>query len=93
MMELLLPSYLDHDENRIDEFYGLLSTYPNLQRIAPDLKAADITARIRAAHKLRTPDALQAATAIQANATGFITNDPVFSRIQEFETLVLDRLL
>lgn len=93
MMELLLPSYRDHDENRIDEFYGLLSTYPNLQRIAPDLKAADITARIRAAHKLRTPDALQAATAIQANATGFITNDPVFSRIQEFETLVLDRLL
>jgi predicted nucleic acid-binding protein len=93
MMELLLPSYRDHDENRIDEFYGLLSTYPNLQWIAPDLKAADIAARIRATCKLRTPDALQAATAIQANATGFITNDPVFSRIQEFETVVLDRLL
>jgi len=93
MTELLVPSYRDHDENRIDDFYGLLSTYPNLQWIAPDLKAADIAARIRATCKLRTPDALQAATAIQANATGFITNDPVFSRIQEFETVVLDRLL
>jgi predicted nucleic acid-binding protein len=93
MTELLVPSYRDDDERRIEEFYGLLSTYPNLRWIAPDLEAADTAARIRATHKLRTPDALQAATAIQANATGFITNDPIFARIEEFETVVLDRLL
>jgi predicted nucleic acid-binding protein len=93
MTELLVPSYRDDDERRTDEFYGLLSTYPNLRWIAPDLETADIAARIRAAYKLRTPDALQAATAIQANATGFITNDPVFARIEELETVVLDRFL
>jgi predicted nucleic acid-binding protein len=93
MTELLVPSYRDNDERRIDEFYGLLSAYPNLRWIAPDLEAADIAARIRATYKLRTPDALQAATAIQANATGFITNDPVFARIEEFDTVVLDQLL
>jgi predicted nucleic acid-binding protein len=93
MTELLVPSYRDNDEHRIDEFYGLLSTYPNLRWIAPDLETADLAARLRAAYRLRTPDALQAATAIQANATGFITNDPVFARIEELETVVLDRLL
>ena len=93
MTELLVPSYRDNDEQRVDAFYGLLSTYPNLRWMPPDLETADIAARIRATYKLRTPDALQAATAIQANATGFITNDPVFARIEELDTAVLDRFL
>jgi predicted nucleic acid-binding protein len=48
---------------------------------------------LRALHRLRTPDALQAATAEHSGATGFITNDAVFERVKTFETLVLDRLL
>ncbi len=93
MTELLVPSYRDKDENRVDTFYGLLSTYPNLRWIAPDLEVADLAAKMRAQYGLRTPDALQAATAIRENATGFITNDPVFARIEEIEAVVLDHLL
>ena len=93
MTELLVPSYRDNNEHRVDEFYGLLSTYPNLRWMAPDLEAADIAARLRATYKLRTPDALQAATAILAQATGFITNDPIFLRVVEFETALLDQFL
>ena len=93
MTELLVQPYRDSSELRVNEFYGLLSTYPNLDWIAPSLAIADIAARIRATHRLRTPDALQAACAVQAQATGFITNDPVFERLDAFETVVLDRLL
>jgi predicted nucleic acid-binding protein len=93
MTELLVPSYRDNNEHRVDEFYGLLSTYPNLRWMAPDLEAADMAARLRATYKLRTPDALQAATAILAEATGFITNDPFFLRVVEFETALLDQFL
>jgi predicted nucleic acid-binding protein len=93
MTELLVPSYRDYDEHRVDTFYGLLSTYPNLQWIAPDLEMADLAAKLRAVHRLRTPDALQAATAIRAQATGLITNDPVFGRIPEFETAILNQFL
>jgi predicted nucleic acid-binding protein len=93
MTELLVPSYRDRDESRVDEFYGLLSTYPNLRWIAPDLETADLAAKLRAQYRLRTPDALQAATAIRAQATGFVTNDPAFARIGELETVVLDRML
>jgi predicted nucleic acid-binding protein len=43
-------------------------------------------------YRLRTPDALQAATATHALATGLVTNDSVFERVDGFETLVLDRI-
>jgi predicted nucleic acid-binding protein len=93
MTELLVPAYREKDERRVDEFYGLLSTYPNLGWIAPDLETADRAAKLRAQYRLRTPDALQAATAIRAHATGLVTNDPGFSRVEEFETAVLDQFL
>jgi len=93
MTELLVQPYRDFDEHRVDEFFGLSSTFPNLQWTAPTLEIGDLAARIRAAHRLRTPDALQAATAIHAGATGLITNDAVFERLEAFETLVLDHFL
>ncbi len=60
MTELLVAPYRDSDEQRVDEFYALLSTLPNLDWIAPNLEIADVAARLRAGHRLRTPDALQA---------------------------------
>jgi predicted nucleic acid-binding protein len=93
MTELLVHPYRNDNEQLTDEFYGLLSVYPNLEWIAPSLEIADLAARIRAAHRLRTPDALQAATALHAHATGLVTNDPIFERLQNLETLVLDRIL
>ena len=93
MTELLVQPYRDADDQRVDEFFGLLSTFPNLDWIAPNLEIADLAARFRALHRLRTPDALQAATAANSRAMGLITNDPVFARVPAFETLVLDWLL
>jgi len=93
MTELLVLPYREGDEQQADDFYGLLSTYPNLDWIAPNLEIAELAARIRALHRLRIPDALQAATAEHSLATGLITNDSVFRRVEKFQTLVLDDLL
>ena len=93
MTELLVQPYRADDGHRVNAYYGLLSTFPNLEWIAPGLEIADMAARIRAIHRLRTPYALLAATAAHARATGLITNDDVFERVEAFDTLVLDRLL
>ena len=93
MTELLVQPYRESGDEQAGEFYALLATYPNLDWIAPGLDIADIAARIRAVHRLRTPDALQAATAVHAQATGLVTNDPAFARMDAFETLVLEHLL
>ncbi len=93
MTELLVQPYRESDEQRVDEFYGLLSTYPNLDWIAPNLEIADLAARFRALHRMKTPDAFQAATAAHTGVTGLITNDAAFERVEMFETLVLERLI
>jgi predicted nucleic acid-binding protein len=93
MTELLVQPYRAFEEDRVNQLLALLFTIPNLDWIAPSLEIAERAARIRAVHRLRTPDALQAATAIQASATGLITNDQTFERLEGPETLVLERLL
>jgi predicted nucleic acid-binding protein len=93
MTELLVQPYRDSNRDLVNQFYGLLTTYPNLQWVAPDLEIADLAAQLRALHQLRTPDALHAATAVRAHATGFVTNDVVFERVEAFETLLFDKLI
>jgi predicted nucleic acid-binding protein len=93
MTEILVKPYRMLDEEAFSRFYRLLATYPNLEWIPPDLEAAEIAARFRAEYRLKMADALQAATAAQAGATGLVTNDTDFERVPAFETLVLDRLL
>ena len=93
LTELLVQPYRNSDEQRVDSFYGLLPTYPNLDWIAPNLEIADLAARLRARHGLRTPDAIQAATAVYARVPAMITNDAAFRRVEILETVVLNDLL
>jgi predicted nucleic acid-binding protein len=92
MLELLVHPYRRSDIDAVNKFYALLSTYPGLQWVELTLSIADLGARLRAEHNLKTPDAIQAATAILSQATGFISNDPAFKRVGALEVLVLDDL-
>lgn len=92
MLEVLVQPYRLSDLNRVNQFYALLATYPNLEWVAPSLAVADRAARLRADHNLKTPDAVQAATALARGATGLVTNDPAYKRVVGLEILVLDEL-
>ena len=92
MLELLVQPYRLADIDRVNRFYALLTTYPHLEWIEPSLQIADRAARLRADHNLRTPDALQAATALERDATGFVSNDPAFKRVEGIEVIVLEDL-
>jgi predicted nucleic acid-binding protein len=93
LTEMLVKPLRDGDVARARLYDGLLSTYPNLQWVAPDLHVARLAAQFRAQHRLKTIDALIAATAIQASATGLITNDSALSRVGGLDVLVLETLL
>ena len=92
MTELLVHPCRESDEQRVNQYYGLLSSFPNLDWIAPDLAIADEAARIRARHRLRTPHALQVATAIRAGASALLTNDADIAGVNEVEVAILDQL-
>jgi predicted nucleic acid-binding protein len=91
--ELLVQPYRRAEQDHAIELYAALTTYTNLEWIAPDLEIADMAARLRAYFGLRTPDALQAATAAHVGATLFVTNDRGFQKIDNFAALVLDDFL
>jgi predicted nucleic acid-binding protein len=80
-------------EEERPEVLMMIARYPNLEWITADFAVADLAARYRARYGLKTPDALHAATAVHAGATGFVTNDVGFNRVIEFETLQFESLL
>jgi predicted nucleic acid-binding protein len=93
MTELMVQAYRDGNKHRSDTVYGIFLQYPNLLWIPADLDVADLAARVRARHRMRTPDALQAATALFGGATAIVTNDPVFTKLEEIEVAVLETFL
>jgi predicted nucleic acid-binding protein len=78
---------------------ALTSRYEDLLLDTAHIDTLDLTGaiaqeatRLRAAHNLRTPDAIQLATALQAGAAAFLTNDARFSAIPDIRVIVLDAL-
>ncbi len=63
-----------------------LTTFPIREDIAGEAE------RLRAIHTLRTPDAIQLATAIRNGATFFLTNDLNLPTVPGLSTLTLDTL-
>jgi predicted nucleic acid-binding protein len=93
LTELLVPAHRDGDARRLQDYRGLFATYPGLIWLPPDLVIADRAAQLRAEYRLKTPDAIHAATAIQSRVSAFLTNDPIFQRVKELQVLVLEELL
>lgn len=71
---------------------GALLNARNLRTVPLSPAIAAETARIRAAYQLKTPDAVQLATAKEAGATAFLTNDAALAAIPELRLIVLDHL-
>ncbi|RUR86032.1 type II toxin-antitoxin system VapC family toxin [Chlorogloeopsis fritschii PCC 9212] len=59
--------------------------------VFPDI--AETAAQLRANYNLRTPDAIQIATAIRGGASFFLTNDARLPSLPELSVLVLEQLI
>lgn len=67
--------------------------YARGMRLVPINTAILHTAvEIRAAYKLKTPDAIHAATALHSNCQTLISNDAIFRRIPNLNVILLDEL-
>ena len=74
------------------EYRDILLAPENLTvvELAPDI--AEIAAQLRASHNLRSPDAIQMATAIREGASLFLTNDARLPSVSGLQVLVLESL-
>lgn len=90
MTEMLVKPYEIDPKKLPGDIFTLLSVYPNVEWIAPDLEVARAAAELRARYRLKSVDALQIATAIRGQATCTIANDAAFRRITGLKVLLLD---
>ena len=89
LLEVLVQPYRTQNDQIVNRFYGLLTTYPHMNWVNLSIEVADLGARLRAEYELKTPDAVLLATALHSHATGFIGNDSKLKRVKELEVLVL----
>jgi predicted nucleic acid-binding protein len=80
--------------------YDLVSAYttallnsPHLTTYPVDIPIARKAAELRAKENLRTPDAIQIATAIVAGAQAFVTNDARLKNVQDIPILIVSDFL
>ena len=84
---------LREDDTAVERLFRSLFDASEIGLIPATRELWEDAARLRAETGLKTPDALHAATAIQANGTHFVTNDSDFRRVPDLPVVVLDDLL
>ncbi len=82
------PLQLNRQDLLATYMTALLNT-PNVVTYAVDVAIARRAAELRSRFNLRTPDAIQVATAIIAGAQAFITNDLRLRRVTDIPILVI----
>jgi predicted nucleic acid-binding protein len=92
LTEVLVHPFQRGDAHLGDEYRALLLTSRDFQTLPIDGAIAEQAANLRARYGLRTPDALQIATALTVGCTAFLTNDARLQRVSELRVLVLEEL-
>jgi predicted nucleic acid-binding protein len=93
LAEILTKPLSDGNFELVEEIKFALKSFAALTIVPVDETLAEAAAIIRARYRLRLPDALQVAAAIQGGATLFVTNDDRFKKVGGIETAVLDDYL
>ena len=92
LTETLVHPLRNRETELVEQYQNILLGARNLTTYDLSPPIAVQAAAIRAEYKMRTPDAIQLATALTANADFFLTNDRELARYSELEVLVVDKL-
>lgn len=93
LAEVLVKPLREGNDAAAGDYRQLLTSFPSLRLFDVDWNIAEAAARLRAAHGLPLPDAIQAATALATGATGLISNDPAFRLVPGLDVLILDDMV
>jgi predicted nucleic acid-binding protein len=92
LTEVLVQPLRQNNQNLAGKYRDLLFNGINFKLIPLNSSIAETAARLRAQYNLRTPDALQIATALENGCDAFLCNDKDLKRITDLKILVLDQL-
>ena len=86
--EILTGARRAGDDRLVSLYRDLLGAFPNLAMLPFDADVAEISSDLRARYGVRTPDAIQIATAIRHKAETFITNDERLTSVRDIKVMV-----
>ena len=93
LTEVLVHPMRRGDQGLADQYRRILLHANHITTEPVSEIIADEAAQLRARQGLRTPDAIQLATAIRAGASSFVTNDSRLPRLAPLNMLVLNQLI
>ena len=93
LLEILVHPFRQGDTGLADQYREILLNSNGLSCVPLSGGIAEEAARLRSEHSIRTPDAIQIATAIRGGATSFLTNDSRLPSLPGLEMLVLHELV
>ncbi|MGH9429491.1 MAG: type II toxin-antitoxin system VapC family toxin, partial [Terriglobia bacterium] len=93
LIEVLVQPLTKGKQTLYSRYEQYLRFGPSLTLRSLDPELALNAARLRSRYRLRTPDAVQLAAAIEFGARVFLTNDDRLRKVKEIEVVVLERWL
>ncbi len=93
LTEVLVKPYEVGGARTAETWERLLRAIPNLQFVPVDETIARNAAELRSRYVLRTPDAVQLASAISRGSTAFVTNDSRLRKVGELQVILLSDFL
>ncbi len=91
LAECLVLPYRQKDLALAARYKILFRDFPHLSIIPVTEEIAERAAWLRAQHPMKTPDAIQLATASVSGSHFFLTNDEALPQVEEIRILTLDR--
>lgn len=92
LLEVLVHPFRKNDNELVEEYRDIL-LHSKLTTTEITNQISEHAAQLRAIHNLRTPDAIQIATAIDSGASHFLTNDKALPEIPDLKIITLEKLL
>jgi predicted nucleic acid-binding protein len=89
LTEVLVHPMRRGDHELADQYRRILLQAKHVSTVPVSNTVAEEAAQLRARHGLRTPDAIQLATAIRSGASSFLTNDTRLPTLASLRILVL----
>ena len=93
LIEVLVQPIRQNEHLLVEQYQNILCNSPTIDILEINVEISKKSAWLRAKYRLKTPDAIQLATALYASADYFLTNDLRLKAVKEIEVLVLDELV
>jgi len=92
LIEVLVEPIRQNEFLLVEQYQKILCNSLTIEILDINIEISKKSAELRAKYGLRTPDAIQMATAIYISADYFLTNDLRLKSVKEIEVLILDEL-